>query len=85
MPSEASPYVLSCADFRTVDVKAHIESRLEASVPKPSKASRVSEEEKRALELSGEIEHEHGEAREENAREAQNSKPPRHGNVKARR
>jgi len=58
-------------------------------VPKPIDVKRLSEEEKRALELSGEIEHEHGEAREENAQEAQdskaqNSKPPRQRNVKAR-
>jgi hypothetical protein len=54
-------------------MKTRIKSRVETSVLKPPQAKHLSEKEKRALELSGEVEHEDGEAREENAREAQNS------------
>ncbi len=66
-------------------MKTDTANRVVASVAKPNQAKRSSEEEKQALELSGEIEHEHGEAREESAREAQTYKSPRHGNVEVRR
>jgi hypothetical protein len=85
MPLFGPTYTLSWPRIRSMDVKTRTASRVEASVPKPNQVKRMSEEEKHALELSGEIEHEHGEAREETAREAQNSKTPRHGNVKVRR
>ena len=40
-------------------------SRVDASVPKPEAVARLSEDEKRALELQGEVEHAQGERREE--------------------
>ncbi len=46
-------------------------SRVEQSVPKPDATKSLSESEKRALELSGEIEHQHGKAREESAQQAE--------------
>ena len=57
-------------------VKTRIKSRVETSMPNPSEAKRLSETERRALELSGEIEHEHGEEREDKAREAQSTREP---------
>lgn len=46
------------------------QSRVESAVPKPD-AQHLSEAEKRALELQGEIEHAHGEAREEKTKQAE--------------
>ena len=46
-------------------------SRVDEAVPKPDAAKALSESEKRALELSGEIEHAHGKAREDAAEEAE--------------
>lgn len=46
-------------------------SRVEESVPKPDAAQALSEEEKAALEKSGEVEHAHGEKRDELAKEAE--------------
>ena len=45
-------------------------SRVDESVPKPDDASALSETEKQALEKSGEIEHQHGNQREETAQKA---------------
>jgi len=45
-------------------------SRIDTSVPKPADAKRLSESEKRALELSDEIEHEHGTKREQAEKQA---------------
>jgi hypothetical protein len=46
-------------------------SRAEEAVPKPGEVKKMSEEEKRALETSGEIEHAVGRRKEEIARTAQ--------------
>jgi hypothetical protein len=57
-------------------VKTRIKSRVETSTPRPDEVKQLNEKEKRALELSGEIEHERGEAREDKAREAQRAHRP---------
>lgn len=46
-------------------------SRLQESVPQPDATKKMSEAEKKALELSGEIEHAHGIQREELAEKAE--------------
>lgn len=46
-------------------------SRVEESVPQPDATKQMSDSEKKALELSGEVEHAHGQQREELAEEAQ--------------
>ncbi len=46
-------------------------SRVDAAVPKPDAAGRLSEDEKQALELSGEIEHKDGPERVEAAQKAE--------------
>ena len=42
-----------------------VQSRVSASVPKPEEVARLTEEEKRGLELQGEVEHAQGARREE--------------------
>jgi hypothetical protein len=48
------------------------QSRVQESVPKPDATKQMSEAEKKALELSGEIEHAHGAQRENLAENAEN-------------
>lgn len=47
------------------------QSRVEQSVPQPEATKQMSDAEKKALELSGEIEHAHGTQREKLAEEAE--------------
>ena len=48
-----------------------VKSRVDTSVPRPEEAKKLTEEEKRALELQGEVEHAMGERREEITERAQ--------------
>ena len=48
-----------------------VKSRVDTAVPHPAALDRLSEDEKRSLELEGEIEHAHGTKREEMAEQAE--------------
>lgn len=54
-----------------------VKSRVGTSVPHPDNIEKLSEQEKRALELQGEIEHAMGERREEIAERAEKEVKPR--------
>ncbi len=55
-----------------------LKSRVDTSVPRPETLDKLSEPEKRALELQGEVEHAMGERREEIVERAEDEVEPKH-------
>jgi hypothetical protein len=48
-----------------------VKSRVDTAIPKPEALDRLSEDEKRSLEIDGEVEHAHGMQREKLAEQAE--------------
>jgi hypothetical protein len=65
------------ARFDTVAMSEHSKSRLDHAVPAPGAAKNLTEDEKRAVELSGEIEQEDGSTKERKVEEAKNTRSSR--------
>ena len=58
-------------DDDSTDMNEEVKSRVNSSVPNPEAVKRLSENEKRSLEIEGEIEHTDGQQREDLAEQAE--------------